>query len=235
MELWWDGSTPTKRLDTRGGKDGFTRFVNARVEGKMAEVAFSQLLEDHFGIESAVDWRIYGDYEVTDDGDLQYLVGDDGEQYPLATDMDIKKTKPWNQWLAVREEIYDRLADDAPILLTKLRIESDIDVSPWDDTDDWGEVDEDEEFRGRLLTFAETEFPLEVEFDGVVWKDGFTDYFEAGDRLYDYTSGSEIGPELKRNNWGINVEDLDRSPSTWNDVVEAIVGDNPVSWTSIPE
>jgi hypothetical protein len=234
MELWWDGSTPTKRLDQRGGSNGFSRFVNARVEGKMAEVAFSELLYDYFDIDSAVDWRIYGEYTQTDDGDLQYLVTDDGDQVPLAVDMDIKKTKPWNQWLAVREEIYDHIHDDAPVLLSKLRLEEDLDLDQWEDTESWDEIDGDDVFRSRLLDYAERHFPLEVDFDGIAYKEEFTDYFERGDRLYDPDTGSNIGPKLRRDNWGIHCTDLDTRPSAWNRLVSDIVGTRPISWYPLP-
>jgi hypothetical protein len=118
-ELWWDDSAQEKRLDQRGGKDGFTRFVNARIEGKLAEVAFSTFLEESFGVESAVDWRIYGEYTETDDGDLQYLCDSAGNEYPPAVEFDVKKTKPWNQWLLVRDGIFRHFDDDVPIVLTK--------------------------------------------------------------------------------------------------------------------
>lgn len=234
MELWWDGSTPTHRLDQRGGGDGFTRFVNARIEGKLAEVAFSDLLWDYFRIDSTVDWRIYGEYEITDDGDLQYLVGFDGEQYSMAVDLDIKKTKPYNQWLCVRENIFESISDDAPIVLAKHQIEDDIDISPWSDSTSWEEdVDGDEEFRDRLLGFAEDNFPLRVEFSGMAYKSEFTDFFERGERLYDATSGNAIGPKLRRDNHGINVAYLDDSPLAWNRAVEDIIGDNPIDWNPL--
>ena len=227
-ELWWDGSTPTKRLDQRNGRSGFTRFVNARVEGKMGEVAFKKFLERYYDVESAVDWRIYGEYTETDDGDLQYLVGEDGEEHPLSAPMDIKKTKPWNQWLAVRDEIFSHIEDDAPVILTKLSLEDDIEMQEWEDTDDWKTVDQDQRFRERLLEYADKTFPLEVELVGTAYPDEFTDDFDQGDRLYDPGTGANLGPPLRRPNTGIHVNDLYNSPERWNAVVQDIVGDAPV-------
>lgn len=234
MELWWDDSTPKQRLDQRGGNSGFTRYVNARVEGKLAEVAFSKLLKRDFDIDSAVDWRIYGDYETTDDGDLQYIVGKNGEHHTMATDLDIKKTKPWNQWLAIREEIYQKLENDAPVVLTKFAIQEDIDLSPWEDSERWEDVDDDEEFRDRLLEFADDVFPLDVVFQGTAYPHEFTDFFEQGSKLYDPTDGCDIGPNLRRDNRGIHVSDLVDTPVRWNACVHDIVGDNPVSWSPLP-
>lgn len=232
-ELWWDGSTPTKRLDQRGGRNGFTRYVNARVEGKLSEVAFSTFLEQSFDIESQVDWRIYGSYDVTDDGDLQYLVGDDGEQYPPATEFDIKKTKPWNQWLAIRTEIFDPHPDDAPFILTKLVLEDDIVLDEWEDTDDWSVVASDPVFQQRIREYASKHFPLDVELVGSAYPSEFTDEFEQGDRLYDPETGRELGGGLRRPNKGIHVSDLDASVERWNRIVDEITGDNPISYTQL--
>lgn len=235
MELWWDGSTPTKRLDDRGDSSKFTRFVNARIEGKLCEVAFMQLLEEYFDLRSQVDWRIYGDYDITDDGDLQHLLDEDGERYKLGVDLDIKKTKPWNQWLAVRREIFDSISNDAPIVLAKARIESDLQLDPWQESESWDDVDGDDEFRNRLLAFAAEEFPLEVEFTGTAYKDEFTDDFDKGDRLYDPDSGAQIGPNLKRPNKGIHVTNLKNTATRWNRVVADLVGPNPSDlWRPLP-
>jgi len=235
MELWWDGSTPTKRLDERDGSSKFTRFVNARIEGKLAEVAFSNLLDRYFDCQSAVDWRIYGEYTQTDDGDLQHLiqehVADDGtrtyEEYPLAVDIDIKKTKPWNSWLAIRREIFNHIGDDAPIVLSKLRIENDIQLDQWQHVDGWDDVDADGEFRDRLLEFSDAEFPLKVEFVGAVYKDEFTDYFEKGEHLYDPETGRDLGQGLKRPNHGVHVDKIPNTPTRWNRVVADLTAAAP--------
>lgn len=222
MELWWDGSTPTKRLDDRDGSSKFTRFVNGRIEGKLAEVAFSKFLHDYFGVQSSVDWRIYGDYTVTDEGDLQHLLDEEGNEFPLGVDIDIKKTKPWNSWLAVREEIFRTIEKEAPVILTKLRIEDDIQLDNWEDTDEWATVDSDKTFRNRLLTFADDMFPLDVEFVGTAYPDEFSESFDKGDRLYDPVTGKDIGPPLKRPNEGIFVDNLDCRAIRWNRVVHEL-------------
>lgn len=227
MELWWDGSTPTKRLDEREGSSQFTRFVNARIEGKLAEVAFRDFLQEYFDLGSQVDWRIYGEYTQTDEGDLQHLTDDEGNTYSLGVDFDLKKTKPWNSWLAFRKKIFDKIDADAPIVLSKMRIENDIQVDDWKSTDVWDAVDKDEEFRNRLLEFADEEFPIEVELVGSVYKDEFTDKFKKGDRLYNPIDGHQIGPPLKRPNAGIHVSHLDATAARWNRVLAEIVGDNP--------
>lgn len=234
MELWWDGSTPTKRLDERDGSSKFTRFVNARIEGKLAEVAFSQFLSDKFNCDSRVDWRIYGDYTTTDDGDLQELIGPD-DTYALGVDMDIKKTKPWNSWLAIRTEIFEKISAHAPIVLTKLRIESEIQVDSWRNADGWDEVDTDGEFRDKLLEFADAEFPLDVELVGAVYKPEFTDFFEQGERLYDPHTGDTLGPPLKRPNHGIHVDEIPNNVERWNAVVADITANAPDEiWRPLP-
>lgn len=235
MELWWDGSTPTKRLDDRQGSSKFTRFVNGRIEGKLSEVAFTELLRKYFGVESQVDWRIYGDYNITDEGDLQHLLDSSGEKYQLGVNFDIKKTKPWNSWLAVRKEIFDKIDDQAPVILTKMRIEDDIQLDNWEDTNSWNEVDSDEEFRDRLLEFADDMFPVEVEFVGSAYPDEFEESFSKGDRLYDPVTGKEIGPQLKRPNEGIFVDNLDSSVTRWNRIVSEICSEMPErEWRPLP-
>lgn len=235
MELWWDESSPTKRLDDRIGSSQFTRFVNGRIEGKLAEVAFTQFLSEQFDVEGEVDWRIYGDYNVTDEGDIQHLIGDNGKEYPPGVHFDIKKTKPWNSWLAVRKEIFDDIDANAPVILSKMRIENDIQLDEWENTGDWETVDNDQQFRERLLNFAEDMFPVEVEFVGTAYPHEFEDSFAKGDRLYDPVTGKKIGPKLKRPNEGIFVENLDCTVERWNRVVGEICAEMPDgSWRPLP-
>lgn len=230
MELWWDESTPTKRLDERSESSQFTRFVNGRIEGKLAEVAFTDVLQNWFDVEAEVDWRIYGDYETTDNGDLLHVIDDDGNEHPLGVDFDIKKTKPWNSWLAVRNEIFEKIDDEAPILLSKMRIEDDIQLDEWEDTNSWEDVDSDDEFRRRLLDFADENFPVEVEFVGSAYKHEFEESFEKGDFLYDPNTGDDLG-KLKRPNEGIFVDNLDARAIRWNRIVAEICANMPAdSW-----
>lgn len=233
MELYWDGSTPTKRLDQRDGRSGFTRYVNGRVEGKLGEVAVSQFLLYDFGIDSQVDWRIYGDYDMTDNGDLQYLVGSDGEHYPPAVEFDTKTTKPWNQWLAMRDEIFHKIPDDAPIILTKLSLDEDLIVDEWENSNDWQRVSSDITFRERFNDYVADYFPLQVGVVGATYKDEFTDHFDEGDRLYDPDTGRELGGPLRRDNMAIHVDDLVATKDRWNRVVSEIVGDNPIDYDRI--
>ena len=235
MELWWDGSTPTARLDERDGSSKFTRFVNGRIEGKLAEVAFTELLDHYFDVQSEVDWRIYGDYETTDNGDLQHLLNDDGEEVPLGVDFDIKKTKPWNSWLAIRDEIFTKIDEDAPIILTKMRIEDEIQLDPWENADNWKAVDQDDEFRRRLLDFADSIAPIKVEFVGTAYKNEFEEHFEQGERLYDPRTGEKIGPELKRSNTGMFVDNLNNKAGRWNRVAAEICSNMPKDqWRPLP-
>jgi len=229
-ELWYDGSTPTKRLDQRGGRSGFTRFVNGRVEGKLSEVAFTRFLDEHFDIDAVVDWRIYGSYGQTDYGDCQYVVGDDGENYSPAVEFDVKKTKPWNQWLAIRTEIFDQHPADAPFVLTKLSLSEDIVLDEWADTGSWQIVAENPNFRHRLERYIDEHFPLDVRIVGTAYPDEFTDTFDQGDRLYDPDTGHELGGDLRRDNRGIHVSDLVATRDRWNRVADDIVGDNPISY-----
>jgi len=233
MELWWSGSTPTKRLDQRGGRSGFTRYVNARIEGKLAEVAFSKFLERDFDIESQVDWRIYGEYEQTDEGDLQYLVGDDGGEYTPSVEFDVKKTKPWNQWLAIRTEIFDQHPDDAPFILTKLQLEEDMMLNVWEDRGPWENVTEDPVFHRRSDQYARDHFPVQVEIVGTAYPDEFTDHFEKGDKLYDPDNGRKLGDGLRRPNRGIHVSDLVATKDRWNRIVDDVTGDNPISYDTL--
>jgi hypothetical protein len=230
MELWWDGSTPTARLDQRDGRNGFTRFVNARAEGKLGEVAFSRFLSQTYNIESQVDWDIYGEYETTDHGDIKYICGDDGGEYPPAVEFDVKKTKPWNQWLAIRESIFESHPDGAPFILTKLSLEDDLDVQEFEDTDAWDAVTVDS-FEQKFDEYVAREFPLSVELVGSAYPDEFTDRFEQGDRLYDPDSGRKLGGGLRMDNVGIHVSDLVSTPQRWDRIVSDIVGDNPISWS----
>jgi hypothetical protein len=232
MELWWDDSSPHKRLDDRGGRTGFTRFVNARIEGKFGEVAFRDWLYQAYDIQAGVDWRIYGDYEQTDFGDLQYLIGRDNEVYEPAVEFDVKKTKPWNSWLAIRARMFRQHPDDAPYLLTKLALEDDLVLDAWADEGSW--PGEDAEFHLAVEDYCDEHLPVEVELCGAVYPHEFTVSFDAGDRLYDPDNPSrKLGDPLKEDNEAIPVQELPSSPSRWDRVVEDIVGDNPIDYTPL--
>lgn len=233
MELYWSDSTPKKRLDQRGGRSGFTRFVNARVEGKLTEVAFGRFLEHEYGIQSQVDWRIYGDYDETDDGDLQYIVDDDGNERPPAVEFDVKKTKPWNQWLAIRTEVYESIPDDAPIILGKMILEDDMVVDEWQDAESWTTVRNQRRFDDRLRQYTNEHFPMSVEFVGSAYPDEFTDEFDEGDRLYDPDTGRKLGGGLRRDNVGIHVSDLNCTVRRWNRIVDEITDDYPIEYDEL--
>jgi len=230
MELWWDDSSPHKRLDDRGGRTGFTRFVNARIEGKFGEVAFKDWLYQAYNIQAGVDWRIYGEYEQTDYGDLQYLIGRDNEAHRPAVEFDIKKTKPWNSWLAVRRRMFQQHPDDAPFLLTKLALEEDLVLDEWADAGTWPA--DDAEFHLAVERYCDEHLPVEVDLCGAVYPDEFTDEFDAGDRLYDPdTPDRTLGDPLKEYNVAIPVQDIPSSPTRWDRVVRDIVGDHPIDHT----
>jgi hypothetical protein len=72
----------------------------------------------------------------------------------------------------------------------------------------WQQVDRNDEFRQRILEFAERQFPLDVEIVGAVYPDEFTDTFEKGSRLYDPTNGTQIGSSLRCDNAGIHVNNI---------------------------
>lgn len=235
VELWNDGSTPTYRLDQRDGRSGFTRYVNARIEGKLAEEAFSKLLSTYYGIESAVDYDIYGDIEITDDGDLKHIVGDDGETYDLSAKLDVKKTKPYNSWLCIRRSVYDSHPDDAPFVLMKLAIEDDIVLDEWENADSWDEMAEDPMFEARFWSFVDNNLPVEVDVVGTAYPDEFTDEFDEGDRLYDPESGDSIGGPLRRDNMGMPCSELDASKQRWDRVVREITADIPVEWDGLAD
>lgn len=228
MELWFDGSTPTKRLDQRGGRNGFTRYVNARIEGKLAEVAFRNYLYEAFGIQAGVDWRIYGSYEQTDHGDMQFMVGEDNESYEPAVEFDIKKTKPYNSWLAVRENIFQQHPDDAPFILAKLSLEDDLELDEWEDNDEFPH--DDGVLNYKAHEYVKENLPVEVQLVGAAYKDEFTDTFEQGDRFYDPETGRKLGGEMRADNRGIHVDDIPSSPERWNRVVSDIVGDRPIRY-----
>jgi len=228
-ELYWDDSTPRKRLDQRGDRNGFTRYVNARVEGKLGEEAFRQFLRSNYGIESQVDYRIYGDYTVTDSGDLQYLIGDDGEHYEPAVEFDVKKSKPWNSWLLIRSSIFAAHPDDAPYILTTLSLEDDLIMDEWADAGSWSDVLASSTFNERYNRYVNGRFPIEAEIVGTAYPDEFTEHFDQGDTLFDPDTGSTMGGGLRCNNEGIHVDQLIDTPERWDRVVSDIVGDNPIT------
>ncbi len=229
IELYHSDSTPKKRLDQRGGNSGFSRYANARVEGKLAEVAFSRFLERFYGIESEVDWRIYGDYNQTDHGDVRCLFTDEGQEVPPAVEFDVKKTKSYNSWLAIRESMWQKHPEDAPIVLCTMNLQDDVDIRQWQSWDEYPA--DDYEFEQRLQDFEDDNFPLPVTVEGAVYKDEFTHRFEQGDRLHDPDDPSyKFSDEMRMDNKAIPVQDLDATKERWDRVVGEIVGDHEITW-----
>lgn len=230
MELWYDESSPTKDWGKGVGNSDnertLTKFVADRIEGKLGEVAFQRLLDEEFGVESTVDWDVYGDIETTDEADLGGI-GPDGDYSPGVA-FDVKKTKPRNLWLAVRASIWRDHDDTDPFVLCKLQLPERIDLEPW--TDAGAYPDDDPEFERTVAEWCDSHLPVSVSVVGYAEKQAFTDFFERGDRLYHPNGGYDIGPPLKTDNRGIPVADLRADREAWNELVERIVGDAPVDW-----
>lgn len=227
FELWHDDSTPKKRLDQRGGNDGFTRYTNCRVRGKLAEVAFVQFLRQEFDVDGSVDWRVYGDYDTTDDGDIQYLIDEDGTEVDPAADVEIKKTKSFNSWLAIRESAYERHPDDAPIVVCTMYLDEDVDVDEWQPWGEWPA--EDWKFEQRLRNYEEKYFPLDIQIEGAVYKDEFTHHFDAGDNLFDPNDPDHTyNATMRMSNEAVPMQDLPNDQQRWERVVDDIVGDHDI-------
>lgn len=232
MQLWWSDSTPKKRLDQRGGRDGFTRYCNARVEGKLAEVAFSRFLDEEFGIESEVDWRIYDDYEATDNGDVRCLITDDGEEVEPAVEFDVKKTKFHASWLALRSERFEAHPDDAPYVCCTMDLRDDVDVDEWQPWEAWPA--DDWKFEQRLRDYEEEWFPLDVSLEGAVYKDEFTHQFDAGEKLHAPGDPDfKFNATMRMDNTAVAIEDIPCTPDRWNRVVGDIVGDHDITWDTM--
>lgn len=219
MELYWDDSSPKKRFDVREGQSNFTRFVNARIEGKLAEVAFSKILKDKYGVESQVDWRIYGDHTITDNGDMQYIVDEEGNKLEPQTEFDIKKTKPWSKWLLVKEFNFKKHDEEAPFILAKMNLEEDISVDEYEGSNSWDEIKDDMVLNKRINNYSKRNLPVTVSFIGTAYKSEFTDHFDKGDYLYSPDRSKKLD-ELRSNNAGIPVESLVSSKERWNNVME---------------
>lgn len=230
MELWYDQSSPTKDWGEGVGRGDnertITKFVADRIEGKLGEVAFQQTLAEEFGVESTVDWSVYGDIEVTDEADLEGI-GPDGEYSPGVA-FDVKKTKPKNLWMAVRASIWRDHDDTDPFVLAKLELPERVDLEPWADAGTY--PDDDPAFEQTVTEWCERHLPVSASVVGFAEKREFTDFFERGERLYHPGGGFDIGPHLKTDNRGVPVEELRSSRSAWNELVERIVGDAPVDW-----
>ncbi|USZ67460.1 hypothetical protein NGM10_12065 [Halorussus salilacus] len=228
MALWYDQSSPTKDWGAGVGSGDnertMTKFVADRIEGKLGEVAFQRLLDEEFGVESTVDWDVYGDIEETDDADLGGI-GPDGE-YPPGVGFDVKKTKPRNLWLAVRASIWRDHGDADPFVLCKLDLPDRVGLEPWADAGTY--PDDDPEFERAVAEWCERHLPISVSVVGYAEKRDFTDFFERGDRLYHPGGGFDIGPRLKTDNRGIPVEDLRADREAWNELVERVVEGTPV-------
>jgi hypothetical protein len=76
----------------------------------------------------------------------------------------------------------------------------------------------------RIESYADEYFPLQVKLAGTAYKDEFTDYIEQGEKLPKPQDRSETLPaQMRRDNYGIPVEELDCSRTRWNRVVEEMV------------
>lgn len=235
MELWYDESSPTQDwgegVTNDSNERSFTKFVADRVEGKLGEAAFKQMLHKEFGIQAKIDWSVYGQIDLTDEADLKSLI-QEGNSYPPAESFDVKKTKPDNLWLAVRESIWKDHNKSDPFILVLLELPQRIKLDRWDNKKEY--PGNDPVLEQTLTDWGNDHLPIEAEIAGWVEKQEFTHRFERGGRLHlPWNSDRQIGPPLKTNNRGIPVNDLHSSPEKWNELINRIVGDNSIDWKSI--
>lgn len=228
VEMWYDDSSPMSDWDPRSNDRSMTKFVGDRVEGKVAEVAFMKFLEDGFGLEMEVDYEIYGDISITDDGDIESLTDGLGRSHPPAITVDVKKTKPKNMWLAVRESRWKEYRPTDVFVLCKTKIQR-VNIDEMAD-ETWTEGEP------AVETWAEKISPLDVKICGFKQKNELRYTFDRGERLHTPDDETyEIGPPLKTKNKATPVKSLKAGIDDWNSLMENVVGDRPLHWSELVE
>jgi len=88
------------------------KFIRNHTQGKIGEVALSVLFREAFNIDSTVNMEPFEGNLQTDNGDLESIEG----RQPRCS-FDIKTTKKYNKWIAIRESIWKGHEPLDPILI----------------------------------------------------------------------------------------------------------------------
>jgi len=225
VRLWFRGTSPKK--DWESGKTSRTKnreitdFVFDRVDGKVAEYAFQNMLYEYYGIKSKVDWEIYDSISETDDGDLLCVKNKEGKAVSLDFTLDVKKTKIGNKWLLSRKSIWESYDENDIYVLCRLNLPR-FNLSKWEkQLSPYTSGFTGEKFRRELEEWSNPDYDVEVEISGYAKKKEFKEEFPRGSKLYDPNKGNKkrIGGPLKTDNLGIPVRNLNRD---WDSLSEYI-------------
>ena len=171
------------------------------VEGKVAELAFAQMVAANTGIRPEVNFNIYETPLVTDTGTDLPQVRVRNECLALRGSIDVKSTRSRSHWLLVD---HFRFHSDV-FVVVKAMMPDDIEKSEehWPDLFRLG-------VRCKVVGFA-------YRHDFLDAQTGMPRYlFKAGERLFNPNTGDLIGPKLKsRLNYGMPINDLRQTPDEW--------------------
>jgi len=171
------------------------------VEGKLAELAFAQMVKANTGVTPEANFNIYDDPMITDMGTDLPQVHCNEKRHALRLSIDVKSTRAWSHWLLVD---HYRFHSDV-FVIAKVAFPDDIERNE----DHWPTF-----FRlgvkCKVVGFA-------YRHDFLDGQTGMPRYpFKQGERLHNPNTGDEIGPPLKsRLNFGLPMRDLRQTPEEW--------------------
>ncbi len=179
----------------------YTDSIADMVEGKVAELAFAQMIRANTGIMPEVNFNVYDDQLVTDMGTDLPLVKQNQKRLALRTSIDVKSTRAWSHWMLVD---HYRFHSDV-FVIAKVSFPEDIEIN-------------DAHWPALFRT------GVKCKIVGFAYRHDFLDPqtstprfpFKRGEQLFNPNTGNLIGPKLKsRLNFGFPMKDLRQSPEEW--------------------
>lgn len=178
-----------------------TDSISDMVEGKVAELAFAQMVHANTALSPESNFNVYDDPGITDCGNDLPQVRINKESLALRSSIDVKSTRARSHWLLVDNF---RFHSDV-FVIVKVNLPDDIETnsSYWPDLFRLG-------VRCKVVGFA-------YRHDFLNKQTGAPKYpFRQGERLFNPVTEDLIGPPLKsRLNYGLPINALRNNPHEW--------------------
>ncbi len=178
-----------------------TDSISDMVEGKIAELAFAQMVHANTALSPEANFNIYDDPGITDGGSDLPQVRTNNQSLALRLSIDVKSTRARSHWLLVDNF---RFHSDV-FVIVKVDLPDDIESNSnhWPELFRWG-------VRCKVIGFA-------YRHDFLTTQTGDPKYpFKKGERLFNPNTGDLIGPPLKsRLNYGLPIGSLRKDTYEW--------------------
>ncbi|MEM4482137.1 MAG: hypothetical protein QXV04_05390 [Desulfurococcaceae archaeon] len=207
LRMWYSGGKST--LDwRRAGRRDIGDYISDHVQGKLAEIGFARMLQEHYGIFAEVDLEVHPGMRVVNETDIK-MITIKGERRRPKIKIDVKATTSKSKYFLVdAREFQNRKYDVYVLVLVDLpkdhiirfianKIELPPDLKP-------------------LITPLET---IDVNILGFTYREDLEregKLYKAGEWLMDPEDHRRRFVQLKVDNYGFPISKLRTTQEDWN-------------------